>query len=330
VVEGGPAAKARLQDGDLIRAIDGKEVRNFEQLEKVMSALRAEQQVTIEVLRAGKDRRHGLQLGSRPGAAPRAESERPRPVKNPEPSKPKPKPVAEPKRVVEGSKSAPIAAVPTQRFSTDYDGGMQQARRASRPVVVVFGASWCPNCATLKKALEHPSLQRALARYERIWVDTDRHSALADRYGVEDLPHLVLLDAKGEQRKTLIGYQPPQILLTHLQKGPATGGAAGPGNPAAKSDARAEERAVAGQKAAARRAAAAKKAAAKKAAATNPAAPVAPRPERVARRAAAGAGAQQQARELARLRTEVQSLRREQRQQRELLQQILKELQQRK
>lgn len=86
---------------------------------------------------------------------------------------------------------------------------------AKRPVLLVFGASWCGPCQLLSPAL------RALAATHRdrltvAKLDVEANPATADRFGVETFPVCILFRG-GEEIERLDGYMPLRKLETRLQ-----------------------------------------------------------------------------------------------------------------
>jgi thioredoxin-like negative regulator of GroEL len=95
---------------------------------------------------------------------------------------------------------------------------LAQARRGGKPVLLVFGATWCEACHTLRKSLEHASLKEPLAGYVCVWLDTDKAGRIADRHEVQSLPHLEILDPNGKCLQRLVGHQTPEALRAVLVK----------------------------------------------------------------------------------------------------------------
>jgi len=94
-----------------------------------------------------------------------------------------------------------MAAAPYEAF-TDHDWEREVV--ASRlPVLVHFFAAWCVPCRTVVRSLE--SLAAEHASQLRIGgLDVDRNAATAERYKVQGLPTLLLIDG-GQVRERRVG-----------------------------------------------------------------------------------------------------------------------------
>ncbi|MCA8958386.1 MAG: PDZ domain-containing protein [Planctomycetes bacterium] len=319
VVAAGPAQKAGFQRGDLVRSMGDQPIRKLDDLDTAMKKLHANDHVRVGIRRDGRDRTLEVVLGTRPGGG--------EPEKKIEPARAQDRP----------ARPAPAKPAAKVAFRTDYAKAIADSKRAGRPTLLVFGATWCVNCATLKKSLADASLAPSLAEYTCVWIDTDRESALADKYGVESLPHMVFLDAAGKSRKTMVGYQPPELIAPVLAAGLHGGAHAGAkhaehahAEAAAKEDAEkahqaakaaADKRAAEARKAEVAAAAEAQRAAAAKRVRT---------PVRAGRRAEAvpvtRADLNRANTQLNQLRKEIQELRKQHREEVELLRQILREM----
>jgi thioredoxin-like negative regulator of GroEL len=106
---------------------------------------------------------------------------------------------------------------------TDPRAELRQAK-GKQPLLLVFGASWDASTKALEKSLADAKVQSALGDRRVVWIDTDQHGAIADEYEVQQIPHMVLLDAAGQRAGVIEGFQPPEMLAEKLAGG--SGGAA--------------------------------------------------------------------------------------------------------
>lgn len=79
-----------------------------------------------------------------------------------------------------------------------------QAKGDHRPVLVVFGANWCPDCRALDLAMKSGRNAQLISNEFRVVkVDVgrfDRNVEVADRYGVplkKGIPAVAIVDADG-------------------------------------------------------------------------------------------------------------------------------------
>jgi thioredoxin-related protein len=108
--------------------------------------------------------------------------------------------------------AAECAATP-EGFGVDFAAAVKRAGESGRSVFAFFtGSDWCPWCVRLvDEVLSKPAfLDVATNEYELVEIDFPRdrtkqtderraaNAALAERYGVEGYPTVLLLDAKGK------------------------------------------------------------------------------------------------------------------------------------
>lgn len=81
-----------------------------------------------------------------------------------------------------------------------------EVQHSSVPVLVEFGATWCPPCKMLE-----PIIDQLAEKYEgklRVCrMDTDENPVTQELFGVMGIPTLVLLK-DGQQVMQIVGYRP--------------------------------------------------------------------------------------------------------------------------
>jgi thioredoxin 1 len=85
---------------------------------------------------------------------------------------------------------------------------------SDRPVLVEFGAEWCPPCRVLAPILESIVADHSerLALYQ---VDSDEHPELAGRFSVSSVPTTLVFD-NGTLVKRMVGARGRRQLLEEL------------------------------------------------------------------------------------------------------------------
>lgn len=87
-----------------------------------------------------------------------------------------------------------------------YDAAARLAAAERRPLLVVFGASWCHWSGALARG---PLADRAIVARSRrcvcVFVDADRDAATCRDFGVTAFPTLLVVDAEGQERYRATG-----------------------------------------------------------------------------------------------------------------------------
>ncbi|MFI0353230.1 thioredoxin family protein [Actinomadura sp. 9N407] len=122
------------------------------------------------------------------------------------------RPVAVPPAAMESPVSPHPAALrpaydPKGDAAAEIGAALAKAQTDRRPVLLDFGARWCPECATLQQAFRLKAVRPILDGYHLVTIDVgriDRRLGLARKYGLDlkrtGIPALVVLSATGEVR----------------------------------------------------------------------------------------------------------------------------------
>jgi thioredoxin 1 len=91
----------------------------------------------------------------------------------------------------------------------DITKALAAAKKDGKPVLVDFGATWCPDCVVLGKLGTKPQVAPILPKFHVVSVDVgqfDKNLDVADDLTVDlqtsGIPALVVLDATGKVRTT--------------------------------------------------------------------------------------------------------------------------------
>ena len=106
------------------------------------------------------------------------------------------------------------------RWGSDLAAARKEAARVGRPVLLDFRASWCGPCLKMEReTFSDPTIAALLGRMVCVRVDVDEQPALARTYGIQSIPRLIVLPAKGDQPLLdLQGFAAPDLLLPDLRR----------------------------------------------------------------------------------------------------------------
>lgn len=128
--------------------------------------------------------------------------------------------------------TAPVQASPSQiawvpaATDPDIEKAFSQARAEHKPVLLYWGAKWCPPCNQLKATLfnRQDFIERSRS-FVAVSVDGDLPGAqkLGSRFKVRGYPTMVLFSPDGQEITRLPGEAEPPQVMSVLQTGLANG-----------------------------------------------------------------------------------------------------------
>lgn len=136
--------------------------------------------------------------------------------------------------LITGAILAQTAVAKDNRWFTNLSKAQAEAKKQHKLVLVDFnGSDWCPACQTLKKQVFSSPEFQAYAKQNLVLVDVDfpenkpqpakikkANQALAEKYGVDGFPTVIVLASNGKELEKKAGYegQTPTDFIADLEK----------------------------------------------------------------------------------------------------------------
>lgn len=80
-----------------------------------------------------------------------------------------------------------------------YEDGLAEAKKAKKPICLVFYTEWCPHCKNYSKVFHDPKVVEQAKQFVMIRVDNDKEKDLAKQHAVDGayIPRTYFLSSGG-------------------------------------------------------------------------------------------------------------------------------------
>lgn len=125
-------------------------------------------------------------------------------------------PVDKNSRPSTGDKVSQLSEATFKKLIFNYDINKTWKFEGDKPVIIDFYADWCPPCRQLSPLVEEIAKEYdgKIVVYK---VNSDKERGLVQRMGIENLPTLLFIPAKGKPHVTL-GYMPKENIVKTINE----------------------------------------------------------------------------------------------------------------
>lgn len=106
------------------------------------------------------------------------------------------------------------------KFVTSYRKLLSDQKETGKPAIVIFSASWCPPCQSMKKEV-YPSAAVQPYHDKFVWAyldaDDNLNKKAAEKFAVNGIPHIEFLNAAGESIGQQVGGNSPDAFAKKLE-----------------------------------------------------------------------------------------------------------------
>ncbi|MEZ6056715.1 MAG: thioredoxin family protein [Planctomycetaceae bacterium] len=109
-------------------------------------------------------------------------------------------------------------STPTVQWQDGLKVAHQQAMQQNKPILIVFGATWCGPCKTMKaETLAHPELaQHINDHFVPVYLDFDQNEKVANILEIESIPAVIVLSPNADLLGRYIGFAKPQKFFDNI------------------------------------------------------------------------------------------------------------------
>jgi tetratricopeptide (TPR) repeat protein len=101
---------------------------------------------------------------------------------------------------------------------TDYGQALDTAKETGRPMIIEFCTDWAPWCDSLENSTFSDSLVISLSMdIIFVTIDAETDTALANQYGINGYPTVVIAHPDGSEIDRIWGYLPPTEFYNQVQ-----------------------------------------------------------------------------------------------------------------